>query len=230
MAAHMFTTQPRDFRSGVFKFRSTPTGSLPRDADLLRVLQQGVRGTAMVAQTHLSEAEQRAVIAYLKTFSPRWQQEVPAPPVIIPAPPPKTPALLAQGQQLYAQAGCAQCHGTEGRGDGPQAVHLTDDWGWPIRSANLRQRPRKSGPTPQDLYRTLAMGLGGTPMPAVGEALSATELWALVYDVDSLAPPRTRTDEERPVGEEASGSMVEHMHGMMGRMPMMDDMMRRRPQ
>jgi hypothetical protein len=30
----MFLTRPRDFRSGVFKFRSTPSGSLPADQDL----------------------------------------------------------------------------------------------------------------------------------------------------------------------------------------------------
>jgi cytochrome c oxidase cbb3-type subunit 2 len=228
----MFATQPRDFRSGVFKFRSTPSGSLPRDADLLRVVQRGVRRTAMVAQTHLSDAEQRAVIAYLKTLSPRWRQEEPASPVPILAPPPKTPARLAQGKQLYEQAGCAQCHGPTGRGDGPQAADLTDDWGWPIRPANLQQRPLKSGPTLQDIYRTLATGLDGTPMPALGEALTADELWALVYYVEALAPPEAHADEGTLVGEEARGRMVERMHGMMGGMmggmPMMERMMRRR--
>ncbi len=33
-AARMFVTRPRDFRSGIFKFRSTPSGSLPTDEDL----------------------------------------------------------------------------------------------------------------------------------------------------------------------------------------------------
>lgn len=234
MAAHMFSTQPRDFRSGVFKFRSTPSGVLPRDADLLRVLQRGVRRTAMVPQTHLSETEQRAVIAYLKTLSPRWHKEEPEPPVPIPEAPSRTPALMAQGKQLYAQAGCAQCHGSERRGDGPQAGGLKDDWGWPIRPANLQQRPLKGGSTLRDIYRTLATGLDGTPMPAVGEALSPDELWTLVYYVDSLAPPEARVDDETLVGEEARGRMVERMHGMMGGMmgdmPMMERMMRQRPE
>ncbi|GIX49722.1 MAG: hypothetical protein KatS3mg131_3933 [Candidatus Tectimicrobiota bacterium] len=216
MAAHMFRTQPRDFRQGVFKFRSTPSGSLPRDEDLLRVLQRGVRGTAMVPQTHLSEAEQRAVIAYLKTFSPRWREEKPAPPIPIPPPPPLTPARLAQGKALYAQAGCDQCHGPEGRGDGPQAETLEDDWGWPIRPANLQRRPFKGGSRPADLYRTLATGLDGTPMPALAEALSPEELWALVYYLDSLASPAARANEQRWVGEEARGAMVERMHRRMG--------------
>ncbi len=233
MAAHMFRTPPRDFRTGVFKFRSTPVGSLPRDADLLRVLQRGVRRTAMVAQTHLTEAEQRAAIAYLKTFSPRWREEEPEPSVPIPELPPKTAARIAQGKQLYQEAGCAQCHGPEGLGDGRQAGDLRDDWDWPIRPANLQQRPFKSGPTLRDLYRTLATGLDGTPMPSVGEALSPDELWALVYYVDALAPARAHTERETLVGEEARGLMVERMHGRMGgmrgRMPMTEHMMRRRP-
>lgn len=233
MAAHMFATQPRDFRTGVFKFRSTPAGSLPRDADLLRVLQQGVRRTAMVPQTHLTETEQRAVIAYLKTFSPRWREEEPEPPMRIPEPPAKTSALVAQGQELYQAAGCAQCHGLAGRGDGPQAKELKDDWGWPIRPANLQQRPLKGGSTLKDIYRTLATGLDGTPMPALAEALSAEELWALVYYVDALAPSDAVVHAGTLVGEESRGQMVEHMHGMMGGMmgdrPMMERMRRRRP-
>jgi cytochrome c oxidase cbb3-type subunit 2 len=234
MAAHMFSTQPRDFRPGVFKFRSTPSGVLPRDADLLRVLQRGVRRTAMVPQTHLSEAEQRAVIVYLKTLSPRWRKEEPEPPVPISEPPSRTPGLMAQGKQLYEQAGCAQCHGLDGRGDGPQAGDLKDDWGWPVRPANLQQRPLKGGSTLRDIYRTLATGLDGTPMPAVGDALAPDELWALVYYVDALAPPEARLDDETLMGEEARGRMVERMRGMMGgtmgRMPMMERMMRQRPE
>ena len=97
----------------------------------------------------------------------------------------------------------------------------------------MQQRPFKSGPTLRDLYRTLATGLDGTPMPSVGEALSPDELWALVYYVDALAPARAHTERETLVGEEARGLMVERMHGRMGgmrgRRPMTEHMMRRRP-
>lgn len=229
MAAHMFTTQPRDFRAGVFKFRSTPAGSLPRDADLLRVVRRGVRRTAMVPQTHLSDAEQQAVIAYLKTLAPRWQQEEPEPPIRIPERPPRSPTLVALGRQIYDEIGCAQCHGPTGRGDGPQAGELKDDWGQPILPANLQQRPFKGGSTLADIYRTLVTGLDGTPMPSLAEAASPEELWALVYYVDSLAPPAARTAAARLGGDEARGRMVERMSRMMGRMPMMERMMRRRP-
>ena len=105
MAAHMFRTPPRDFRTGVFKFRSTPVGSLPRDEDLLRVLQRGVRRTAMVAQTHLTEAEQRAAIAYLKTFSPRWREEKPEPSVPIPELPPRRQRASPRGNTSTSKRG-----------------------------------------------------------------------------------------------------------------------------
>ena len=35
---------PRDFRKGIFKFRSTPTGTLPKDEDLYRTIINGVPG------------------------------------------------------------------------------------------------------------------------------------------------------------------------------------------
>ena len=37
-AASMFLIRPRDFRTGIYKFRSTPSGSLPTDDDLLRTV------------------------------------------------------------------------------------------------------------------------------------------------------------------------------------------------
>ena len=40
---------PRDFRKGVFKHRSTPTGSLPLDKDIYQTIARGVPGTSMPA-------------------------------------------------------------------------------------------------------------------------------------------------------------------------------------
>src|SRR3990172_7977733 len=47
-AAHMLSVQPRDFTRGLFKFRSTPSGVLPTDEDLLATVTRGLRWTAMV--------------------------------------------------------------------------------------------------------------------------------------------------------------------------------------
>lgn len=222
MAAHMLGTQPRDLQKGIFKFRSTPSGSLPTDEDLFQTVSQGLHGTGMIGQNFLSEGERRAVVAYLKTFSKRFESEKPQEPISIPEPPRRAPELIAKGKALYQMAGCFACHGTEGRGDGPAAEGLKDDWGFPIQPADLT-RPLKRGSSAEAIYKTLVTGLDGTPMPSYEGALSDNEFWALSFYVASL---NTGVLSEWQRREEAAGQHVLQMHGghgpgMMRRMPMM---------
>src|SRR5437588_9267445 len=68
-AAHMLS-RPRNFTGAVYKIRTTASGQLPTDADLLRAIDDGLPGSAMPAwRGRLSDAERRDVLAYLKTFS-----------------------------------------------------------------------------------------------------------------------------------------------------------------
>ncbi len=222
MAGMMVRTKPRNFRPGVFKFRSTPTGSLPTDEDLFQTISRGLRGTGMVAQDDLPERERRAVVEYLKTFSDRFRAEKPQAPVPIPEAPPRTPEVIARGRDVYQKAECFKCHGTEGRGDGPSAEGMKDSWGYPIQPTDL-SRPLKRGSTPEAIYRTVVTGLDGTPMPSYEGALSEEELWALSHYVASLNAGVLSEGQQR---EEAAGQMVLRMHGgrgggMMRRMPMM---------
>ena len=222
MPSMMLRTKPRDFRSGNFKFRSTPTGSLPTDADLFETVSRGLRGTGMIGQEFLPEGERWAVVAYLKTFSERFESEKSQTPIPIPKPPPRTPELIARGRDLYQKAECFKCHGAEGRGDGPSATDLKDDWGYPIQATDLT-RPLKRGSAPEAIYRTMVTGLAGTPMPSYEGALSDEEFWALSFYVASL---NTGTLSYRQRREEAAGQHVLRMHGgrgpgMMRRMPMM---------
>ena len=61
-AAHLMTPRPRDFTSAKYKIRSTETGSLPTDDDLLRSVRQGLYGSAMPGwQKMLPEDDVRAV-------------------------------------------------------------------------------------------------------------------------------------------------------------------------
>ena len=119
--ADRLKTKPRDFSTGHYKFRSTPSGSLPLDEDIFRTVTRGVRTTSMLAQLHLSENERRAVTAYLKTFSPRFKTEKAAKPLVIPAQPHFNSQLLALGRSKYEEAGCTACHGANGQGDGPSS-------------------------------------------------------------------------------------------------------------
>ena len=208
--APQLQVKPRDFRGGSFKFRSTPSGSLPRDEDLEETLIRGVRGTGMIPQPHLGKDERRAVIAYFKTFSERFVKEQPQAPVAVPPPPPPTPGVIASGRRIYQKAQCAECHGEGGRGDGPSAPTMKDDRGLPIAVPDFTRWPLKRGSKPEALYLTIATGLSGTPMPSYADALDAEEIWVLVRYLDSLAPQERRQplDQLFP-GEETTGQKIE---------------------
>ncbi|HSE96199.1 MAG TPA: cbb3-type cytochrome c oxidase subunit II [Methylomirabilota bacterium] len=186
-AATFLDPRPRDFRLGVFKFRTTPSGSLPTDGDLYRTLTRGLRYTAMPTWHELPEKDRISVISYIKTFSKRWTEEKPEPPILIGDPPKATPELLAQGKELYAKAKCLQCHGDGGKGDGPSADELTDDWGFKILPIDFTRGQFKGGSDVRDVFRTMTAGLDGTPMPSFADSMSEAERWAISYYVLSFS-------------------------------------------
>ena len=186
-AATFLDPRPRNFTLGSFKFRTTPSGSLPTDGDLYRTLTRGVRWTAMPTWHELPEKDRIAVIAYIKTFSSRWKDEKPEPPIPIGDPPKPTPELLARGKALYAQAKCAQCHGEDGKGDGPSAGELRDDLKFPVRPADFTRGQFKGGGEVTDIYRTMTTGLDGTPMPSFADSMKDDERWAISYHVLSFS-------------------------------------------
>ena len=58
--------KPRNFNAGVFKFRLTPSGSLPQDGDLYRTVTRGIRGSSMPSWHMLPDKVRIAVIQYIK--------------------------------------------------------------------------------------------------------------------------------------------------------------------
>ncbi len=186
-AATFLSPRPRDFTLGAFKFRSTPSGSLPTDGDLFRTLTRGVRWTAMPTWHEIQEKDRFAVVQYIKTFSERWQDEKPGLAIVIPEPPPATPELLEEGATLFDKAKCWECHGREGRGDGPSADALTDDLGFAIRPTDFTKGQFKGGSHVADLYRTMTLGLDTTPMPSFADSMTDEERWAISYYVLSLS-------------------------------------------
>jgi cytochrome c oxidase cbb3-type subunit I/II len=182
-AATFLNPRPRNFTLGAFKFRSTPSGSLPTDGDLYRTLTRGVRWTAMPTWHELPEKDRISVIAYIKTFSSRWKDEKPEPPIPIGEPPKATPELVARGKELYAQAKCWQCHGNGGKGDGPSAGELKDDLGFKIFPADFTKGQFKGGGDVRDIFRTMTTGLDGSPMPSFVDSMKEEERWAISYYV-----------------------------------------------
>lgn len=71
---------PRDFTAGVFKFAGVAAGELPNDDDLVALVRNGLGGTPMLPWD-LTDRERRAIVQYIKTFSPRWKTETPGEPV-----------------------------------------------------------------------------------------------------------------------------------------------------
>jgi cytochrome c oxidase cbb3-type subunit 2 len=209
-AAPRLRTPPADLTAGRYKFRSTPSGAAPTDEDLAQTLRRGVRGTAMVPQTQLAPEELQAVVAYVKTLAPGLAERA-RPPVTPPAAPPATPGVLTRGARLFKDSGCPECHGDGGRGDGPSSRKgMTDARGLPIVPTDLTRRPFKRGSDPLETWKSIALGLDGTPMPSYADALDAAETWAIVLFLEALAPPERRAAEDRLLpGEELLGEEIE---------------------
>lgn len=78
-AARQMNPAPRDFTQVLFKHKASPGNQLPSDAELIKVIKNGVPGTAMPAWGQLAGTEIDAVTQYIKIFSPRWRAGSPGP-------------------------------------------------------------------------------------------------------------------------------------------------------
>jgi mono/diheme cytochrome c family protein len=207
----------------VFKFASVPSGQIPRDEDLLRTVTRGLPESSMPSWQLLSEAERRAVVAYIKTLSPSFGERPAGPAIAISDDPYAAGDLeslrraIARGRVVYhVTATCWQCHaayatqeevgrmaaaeGTEVelRPDAFRPEPVVDVWDQTIVPTEFTTRRLKNGGSPADLYRTIAAGIGGTAMPTWKDALEERDLWALAYYVKSLADRRWRRPQAVP--------------------------------
>jgi cytochrome c oxidase cbb3-type subunit I/II len=196
-ATFLFNQRPRNFNLGVFKFRVTQK-PVPTDGDLLRTITRGVRGTAMPAWYELPLNDRIAVIEYIKyelavdRSDPAkpyayFVEEPAGAPLAVGPPPAPTAELINHGKDVWQSAKCWECHGHTGKGDGEKAAGLKDDFGFPVRPANLTSGQFKSGPAVEDMFRTMSTGLSGTPMPSYRDSVSEADRWALAYYILSLS-------------------------------------------
>ncbi len=202
-AADYLDPRPRDFTLGTFKFRTTQSGELPTDEDMFRTVSRGLSGTGMQAfdsdliKNGLSELERWAVIFYIKTFVPEFEDPELDPYLsVIEIPkdmPASSPELIAKGQKVFEKAKCWECHGKSGRGNGQEAFDRTDDWGFPIRIRNVTHPWKiKSGGDPIDIFTRFSTGINGTPMPSFIEGIpEAADRWALANFINSLQHQQT---------------------------------------
>ena len=178
---------PRNFVAATFKCRSTPTGTLPTDEDLYDSLGRGFNNSNMPAWNSLTKQQRADMVAFIKTFSPRWKTDKPGDPLKVPAEPAVTLDSIKHGKELFTKLECWKCHGQEGRGDGPSAATLTDSNDQPIRPYNFAAGSRfKCGTTNHDLYKIFMTGLDGTPMPSFADVIKPEDAWDLVHYLRTL--------------------------------------------
>lgn len=65
---------PRDYRLGIFKFKSTPRGVKPTKEDIAKLIRHGIGGTAMVKIPDLTEDDIAALVDYVIFLS--WRGEL----------------------------------------------------------------------------------------------------------------------------------------------------------
>jgi mono/diheme cytochrome c family protein len=187
-AAPSMIPRPRDFTAGQFKYKSTPPSQPPSDADLAHTVANGLVASAMpYFHDILSDADIRAVVAYIKGMSVVFGGVSPTP---ITVPPRLTPdaASIARGQALFTTQGCAGCHGADARGGTP----LRDAKGYPVIARDLTAPwTFRGGSEPEQIWLRLTTGLAPGPMPSYADKLTPAERWDVVNYILSLArtPP-----------------------------------------
>jgi mono/diheme cytochrome c family protein len=212
-AARYLYPRPRDFSENLFRIVSTENGK-PSDRDLFGVITRGMPGSAMIPFGHLSEADRKSLVAYVrdltkssliarvkrqsdeevdpaevdKALKPGAELEIPGQFV------PTSPESVARGRTSYLKA-CAGCHGDQGKGDGVQEQKNSD--GMPTRPRDLTRGIFKGGREPAQLYARIMLGLPGSPMPSSKLAVEPAEIGHLINYVNSLSDP-------------ALGAKVEH--------------------
>ncbi|MDR4499577.1 MAG: c-type cytochrome [Candidatus Scalindua sp.] len=183
---------PRDLTRARYKIISTGSGELPTDQDIFNVISNGIPDTSMPAWSSLKEKEKWQTVLYVKTLAERfdWYKQIKKVPEIVKIanPPHATKESIERGREIYMKKlECWKCHGESGRGDGPSAIKLTDEWEHPIKAANLTKPWKfKIGSAQKDIYRTIITGIAGTPMPAFLTGNTEEELWDLTNYVTSL--------------------------------------------
>jgi mono/diheme cytochrome c family protein len=174
---------------------------MPFDEDLYRTIAVGIVPGGMPRNRELEPRDRWALVAHVKSLAvgvkadgSRDRHFDTKPPGRKWAPPPPPPAQdldLARGKTLFTtQAGCAVCHGPGGKGNGSAAGDLRDAWERPAPLPDLTRGELglKAGSQLDDIFRTLSLGMAGTPMPSFN-SLPERDRWDLAAFVRSLFEP-----------------------------------------
>ena len=141
-----------------------------RDGELFWKISEGHPPMPSWKVTPLSEAQRWQLVNYIRaTFVKEWR--APASAANWPNPVPLNADTIARGKRLYL-AICLNCHGKEGKGDGPGAAALEE------KPANLPARI-ETGETDGELFWKISEGHAAMPKWKA-TPLSETQRWQLV--------------------------------------------------
>jgi cytochrome c oxidase cbb3-type subunit 2 len=97
-------------------------------------------------------------------------------------------AQPSHGKQVF-ESHCAECHGTDGHGDGPAAAFLRPrPRDFTTGKYKLRTTESGNAPTEADITQTVRRGMYGTAMPAWDRVLPDDDIKDVVTYVRSLGP------------------------------------------
>lgn len=100
-----------------------------------------------------------------------------------------TAESIARGKEAYAKFACNSCHGESGRGDGVQKMF--DDEKLPTSPRDFTLGIFKGEHDPASLYRRIAYGMPGTPMPG-SSGMTPEQMADLVHYIRSLSTEENR--------------------------------------
>jgi mono/diheme cytochrome c family protein len=151
---------------------------------LAKTIENGIPRAYMPSNGDLSPSEISKIIEYIKTFSKVWTEnanDASCAPITINKPDYLGSAeSISKGEQIWVKMKCADCHGAEGKGDGPKALDIIDDWGNPILPFDFTSCTAKATFKPESGYRSFSTGLSGSGMPSYSDSLNEEERWNLV--------------------------------------------------
>jgi mono/diheme cytochrome c family protein len=212
-ASRYYRPPARDLTRGLYKFGGVVDG-LPHDEDFMRILERGLAGTPMLAWD-IPDAELYAIIQYVKSLAPVWQQAEELGeriPMDTDTWQGKEQEAVARGKQVYhGLATCQQCHPAYATkqemyeasrlvGNQPltefrrlpfqpetkESQYEADGKKMVIMPPDFLFNEVRSGHDVKDLYRIISSGIPGTAMPTWYGALPAPDVWAMAYYVESL--------------------------------------------
>jgi cytochrome c len=191
VSAFYSSPRPRNFIKGQYKFRTTPFGKIPTDADLHKMLVRGMPGTTMPSWKHFPEVDLKSIVLYLKTLSKKFakfKKKGKTHKITKIAPrPPFNQQSLERGKKFFDKT-CSGCHGLKGRSDGESTGRNVDIESDAIRPRNLTKPwTFRRGSNPKNIFLTIRTGLSTTAMPRHSKRIYKDEdIWDIVHYVITL--------------------------------------------